>query len=221
MKRCLRLLLVCALLFGCNSQPIAGWAEASYKHLDRFKEFFMAGEEPLAEAHFQKAVAEIKKSGDLSALQKAYLTKYAVHLAVLKHFTGDEYLQVEAVAPIAENRNFFAFLRASPAAQVSAELLPRQYREFFAASLSGEAARRNSAVAKIEDPLSRLIAIGWLVSQDRHDEEILLLAEDTASRQGWKKALLAYLDRLTAHYLAKGETKKAEAVEGRIRLMAN
>jgi len=221
MKRYLRLLLVCALLFGCNAESLPAWTYASYSHLERFKQLAMTGEDTSAFAHFQKAISEIKKSGDLSALQKAYLTKYAVHLALLEPFAGDEYLQVEAVEPIAENRNFFAFLRASPRAQVSVELLPRQYREFFAACLSGEAARRNSAVAKIEDPLSRLIAIGWLVSQDRHDEEILLLAEDTASRQGWKKALLAYLDRLTAHYLAKGETKKAEAVEGRIRLMAN
>lgn len=221
MKRHIGIVLVCfcAFLFGCNSKPVPVWTERSYDHLKRFREYFMVGEDRVAEAHFQKAIDEIRKSGDFSILQRAYLTECAIHLAVLEPLGGDEYLQLEAVEPVAENRNFFSFLRASPAAQVSAELLPVQYREVFTVFSRGEVGKEYGAVAKIDDPLSRLIAIGWLVTQGRHGEEILLMAVDTASHQGWKKALLVYLDKLRVLYSAKNETRNADAVMERIRLI--
>ena len=50
-----------------------------------------------------------------------------------------------------------------------------------------------SALARIDDPQSRLIAAGVLFRQGRADPGVIALAIDTASAQGWRRALLAWL----------------------------
>jgi hypothetical protein len=219
MKRYIGLLLVPLFLFACSSQPVPDWTVASFRNLERFKALYLTGDDQIAEAHFQKAVQEIKKSGDISLLHRAYLTKYALHVAVLEPFGGDECRQIETVQPIAEDTNYCAFLAGVSPSQINATLLPGQYQDIVTTVKKGGSGELTHAVTKIKDPLSRLIAIGWLIKQERFGEDLLLIASDTASRQGWKKALLAYLDRLHTFYREKKEVKKADAVGQRIRLI--
>jgi hypothetical protein len=50
------------------------------------------------------------------------------------------------------------------------------------------------AVRSIEDPLSRLVAIGVLFQSGRASPTAIALAVDTASAQGWRRPLLAWLN---------------------------
>lgn len=209
---------IIAILAGCGSKNIPDWTYASFNQLESFKKSYLSGNERIAELHFYKATAEIKKSGDMEILARAYLMKYAVHVAVLEPFDDREYLTIEAVSPVARNRNFHSFLKGA-FDHVDVDLLPKQYEGFVKAFRGGKAENVTGEIAKIEDSLSRLITVGLLVTQGKYDEGNLKLAIDTASRNGWKKALVVYLERLQLFYEGKKEKDKAVSIQQRLQII--
>ena len=154
--------------------------------MENFKTDFLTGRAPIVtDMHFQKAVEEIKKSGDLDLLGKVWLTRMALQVAVLDEPEAGDYPKIEAAEPVPANRNFYLFLKGDAA--VDGALLPAQYRTFFAALNGGNAAETGAAVAKIDDPLSRLIAAGLAVRRHAENEALLQTAVETSSRNGWKR----------------------------------
>lgn len=220
MKRILCLFFLFLILGGCGSKPIPEWILAGNQQLESFKHHFLTGGPPVvAERHFQKAVEEIKKSGDLDLLGKAWLTRMAVQGAVLGTMEEGEYGKIAAARSVPANRNFYLFLTGDSAA-VDGALLPAQYRPFLKTLRGGDITSTEKAIAGMEkDPLSQLIAAGIAVRRHLENETILQTAVGAASRNGWKRALLAWLERLQAFYEATGDTAKAAAVRQRIDLM--
>ncbi len=220
MKRILCLLLLFLLLGGCSSKPTPGWIVVSNQQLETFKQHFLTGGQPdVTERHFRKAIEEIKKSGDLDLLGKAWLTRIALEIAVLKDVDKGEYENIAAAHPVPANRNFYRFLTGDPTA-VDGSLLPAQYRSFLKALQAGDTVNVEKAVAAMADnPLSQLIAAGISVRRHLENEAILLAAISTASRNGWKRTLLVWLERLRIFYAATGDTAKATAVRQRIDLI--
>jgi hypothetical protein len=220
MKKIVCLLFLFLLLGGCSSKPTPGWIVAGNQQLETFKQQFLTGGQPVVtERHFRKAVEEIKKSGDLDLLGKAWLTRMALEVAVLSEMEEAEYLKVAAAQPVPANRNFFLFLKGEKAS-VDRSLLPAQYRPFFDALRSGNTVKAEQTITAMEDdPLSRLIAAGIAVRFNLETEAILKAAVETASRNGWKRALLAWLERLRSFHEAAGDGAKADAVRQRIDLM--
>ena len=70
-------------------------------------------------------------------------------------------------------------------------LLPAQHRPIAASGLSGDAAV--TALQAIDDPLARLIAASVLFQGGRANPAAIALAVETASDQGWRRPLLAWL----------------------------
>jgi len=209
------------LLVGCgSSKPVPDWTDASFNQLDNYKKSYLSGKERIAEAYFNKAVDEIKSSGDLEILARAYLTKYAVHVAVLDAFDDREYMRIDAVEPILQNKNFYSFLKGA-FDNVDEKLLPQQYAGFLRAFQSGKKDDVAHEISKMDNPLSKLIALGLLVQKNKNDETDLKLAIDIASHNGWKKALLAYLFNLQSFYKTNNKPDKAAHVEERIQLIKN
>jgi hypothetical protein len=73
----------------------------------------------------------------------------------------------------------------------------------------------------MDNPLSKLIAVGLLVKKNKDDEIDLKLAIDIASQNGWKKALLTYLFKLQSFYKTNNKQDKAAQVEEKIQLIKN
>jgi hypothetical protein len=169
--------------------------------------------------HFKKAVEEIKKSGDLDLLGKVWLTRMALQVAVMDEPEDGDYPKIEAAQSVPANRNFYLFLKGDAAADGA--LLPAQYHTFLPALHGGNATEAGAAAAKIGDPLSRLIAAGLTIRRHPENEALLRTAVETASRNGWKRALLAWLKRLGAFYEASGEAAKAAAIRQRIDLITS
>ncbi len=142
----------------------------------------------------------------------------ALQIAVLREPDEDDYLKIDAVEDIPANRNYYRFLMGSAAA-VDPLLLPESYRPFWAALRNRDAAKATDAIIAINDPFSRLIASGLAVHQRLETEPILRIAVETSSRNGWKMALLVWLERLKCFHAAAGDAEKASAIQSRIDIM--
>jgi hypothetical protein len=220
MKKLICLIAFGVLFIGCGSKPAPEWTNAAFNQLDNYKKNYLMGKDQMAERHFSKAIEEIKKSGDLDMLATAYLTRNALQVAVLEVIDDREYLRIDATQPLPQNRSFHKFLKGD-LGRVEEKQLPGQYQDFFMAYRRGRLVDVTGELSKMEDPLSRLIAAGFLVQQDKCDEECLKITIDTASKNGWKKALLAYLERLQTFYETKKEMEKATIVRNKIELIKN
>jgi hypothetical protein len=212
------LFLFCLLFAGC-AQPIPAWIDAGHQQIETFKRDFLTGAQPLVtELHFKKGVEEIKKAGDLDRLGRAWLTRMALQAAALEPMEEGEYLRIEAAGPVAVNRNFNLFLKGELAA-VDVTLLPEQYREIPPALRGGNANEAVKKVTLIEDPLSRLIAAAVALRSHPQNESLLSAAVETASRNGWKRVLLAWLTRQAEYYDSAGDAARSALILQRIELM--
>ncbi|MCE5282805.1 MAG: hypothetical protein LLG93_11955 [Deltaproteobacteria bacterium] len=219
MKKVLCLVALLVWIGGCGgSRPAPAWFASGHQQLETFKTDFLTGRATLiVETHFQKAVEEIKKGGDLDLLGKAWLTRMALQRAVLEEMGEEEIRKIEAAQAVPANDNFHRFLAGDP--RTDASLLPAPYQPFLAALQGGNAQAAAAAVAGIDDPLSRLIAAGLALQGRLETEALLQRAVETASQNGWKRALLAWLKRLGSFYEASGEAAKAATVRQRIALI--
>jgi hypothetical protein len=219
MKKIVILLIIVISFSGCGgSKKTPGWVDNSYNQLENYKENYLSGKDRIAELQFNKAVDEIKKSGNLEILGRAYLTKYAVHVAVLEVFDEKEYLSIESLEAIPQNRTFYNFLKGS-FDKVDESLLPKQYNEVLKVFRKGTFEDAAHEISKMEDPLPKLIAAGLLIQKNIRNEAVLKIAIDTAAQNGWKKALLAYLEKLALFYETKKESEKAAHITQKILLL--
>ena len=91
-------------------------------------------------------------------------------------------------------------------------LLPPAQR---AVATAGNAA----SLAGIADPLSRLVAAGVLLQTGKASPAVITAATDTASAQGWRKPLMAWLLLQVQRAEAAGDTAAAEALRLRVRVV--
>jgi len=221
MKKILFVVCLILLFAGCGFSQKPPWLIKSSKGLETFEANFLSGAEPsVTEANFAVAVEEIKKSGDLNLLQKAWLTRMALQGAVLNEMEEGDYRQIAAAGQVPANENYYMFLKGN-ISELDIKLLPEQYREFSGALLKGDVLKTGKAIASMKDEhLSKLIAAGIAVRSGIESEAIIQAAVETASINGWKMALIAWMERLAAFHGAAGEAGKATEVWQRIELIA-
>jgi hypothetical protein len=86
-----------------------------------------------------------------------------------------------------------------------------------AAVAGGEAS--TATVQGIDDPLSRLIAVAVLFQAGKASPATLALAADTASAQGWRRPLLAWLEVLALRAERSGAVDEAQRLRRQILLV--
>ena len=212
MKRfCLALALV--LLAGCGNKPRApDWQINAHDTLDRYVKAYLSGTTRAQAAEFERARSELASTGQPALVARAELTRCAVRVASLVMDPCEGFERLRADSPPGERA--YADYLAGRIAPPEVALLPAQHRA--AASDTGGAA----AVKAIEDPLSRLIAAGVLFRTGRATPEVLTLAVDTASAQGWRRALLAWLGVQAARAEQAGAVEEALRLRRRMALAA-
>jgi hypothetical protein len=218
MKHFLLLATSLILLAGCGSKTIPDWTNAAFNQLESYKQSYLSGQLRVAEIHFNKATEEIRKSGNLDLLAKAYLTKCAVQTVAIEKIDDSAYLQIETLSPSPTNKTYHRFLRGD-FDQVSPNLLPEQYRSFFDTLRVVKTGDATDELLKMEDPLSRLIAASLAVQHNRCDERCFQVAIDSASKNGWKKPLLVYLEKLQSFYETNKDPEKASVIQKKIELI--
>ena len=218
MKKMLSIMVV-LFICACGSlMPVPDWKDKAGRYLAEYKTSFLAGRELSTEPHFAKATREIVAGNDMRLLAIAYLTKYALHTASLERFDDSEFLKIERLEPDAADMAYCRFLQGNFAA-VDVNALPSRYSGVLKAASRSDAALAAHEISAIGDPLSRLVAAGVWVNHMPFDETILQTAIDTASANGWRRPLWAYLEKLHTFYLEDGNQSKARAVQNRLELL--
>jgi hypothetical protein len=208
--------LLAALLAACSSAPPSpGWQGNAKSALDRAVAAYLVGDTRVANAEFDLARRELASTGRADQVALAELTRCAARVASLDvgPCEGFEKLRPDATAA----QRAYADYLANRAQAADVALLPEQHRAFAASGLSGDAA--TSALRAVNDPLARLVATGVLFQGGRATPAAVALAADTASTQGWRRPLLAWLGVQLALAEKAGDSASADSLRRRIELV--
>ena len=199
--------LIIVLLAGCASRPLPpDWQANAKGALDAATDDYLKGHGAAAEAQFREARGETAATGRAERVIQVELVRCAAQAASLVFEACPGYAALAPDATPAQ-RAYAAYL-AGQWQGLDASLLPPQHRAVLG----------SGALSEIADPLSRLVAAGALFKAGRMTPEGIVIASDTASEQGWRRPLLAWLGVQAQRLEAGGDTAALEALRRRIAL---
>ncbi|WP_126444459.1 hypothetical protein [Sulfuricystis multivorans] len=206
MKSLLALLL---LLAGCASAPaVPDWRVNAHAALGNYTAAYFAGRERVARLELARARAEVARTGEASQMARVELVACALEVASLAATQCPAFQVLEQDADAAARA--YADYLAGRWERLDAALLPPAQQ--------GVPASRDAlaTLSAIEDPLSRLVAAALLLRAGRLPPAGIDLAIDTASQQGWRRPLLAWLSFARDRCKAAGDAACAAARQRRI-----
>lgn len=200
-----------AVLAGCAGKPPApDWQLNAYSASDRAVQAYLDGRQRVESAEFARARSEIARTGDAAQLARLELLRCAAQVASLDLAPCTRFDALAQDATPAE-RAYARYLagRADPA---DVALLPQAQQAAARAGPEQTAA----VIAGQSDPLAQLVAAGARFARGQASPQLVQLAVDTASRQGWRRPLLAWLG--VQEKLAEGRGDEPEAARLRRRM---
>lgn len=213
----LRLTLAIATLAGmatcASSPPPAEWQLSAQGALREAVQAYLTGNDRVANAEFTRARADIASTGRIDLLARAELVRCAARVAsvVVEPCTAYQAIASDAAAP---ERAYAAYIAGQWQA-LDAAALPAQHRAVVSGSTPV------AALQAVEDPLARLVAAGALLQAGRLPPEGFAVAADTASAQGWRRPLLAWLGLQAKRARDAGQADEAARLQRRIDLIAS
>ncbi len=213
MKRLLAFAIAAALLAGCGSKPRApDWQMDAHDSLERYVSAYMSGNARVEAVEFERARQALEATGQPGLVARAELTRCALRVASLVVEACDGFERLRADAPAAERA--YADYLAGRIAPPDVALLPAQHRAVAAGQNDAAAAQA------IGDPLSRLVAAGVLFRTGRASPPVLATAAETASAQGWRRPLLAWLGVQAQRAEQAGAVEEAQRLRRRMGIAA-
>jgi hypothetical protein len=213
MKRVLATITVFLLLAGCGNKPRQpDWLVNADSAQERFERAYLSGRDRVAASEFTRFRTEVASTAQPALAARAELTRCAVRVASLDFApcTGFEPLRRDAT----DAERAYADFLAGTLAPENAKQLPQEYRG-VAGGQGGAAALKG-----IKNPLSKVIAAGVLLRTEKADPEVLQAATDTASEQGWRRAVMAWLGAQAMRAEKAGATEEAARLRRRIQIAA-
>lgn len=219
MTALLRTLAVSTLavaLAACSSgPPVPDWQMNAHSAQQRSISAYLSGKDGVAQAELARARLEVGSTGKVALALRIELAACAAQVAALvfEPCPGVERLRADASAAD------LAYLDYLSGQRTEAPLLPEQHRATAAALAAGNDLAASAAVAAIADPLSRLVAAGAVLRAGHAAPAVLTVAVETASDQGWRKPLLAWLQAQALRAEKAGDAQAAAQVRRRIALV--
>ena len=208
------LALAAGLLIACSSQPPApDWQLNARGAAARAVSAWLSGVSRTPEADWQRAWSEVSRTADPAQAARLALLRCAAESAALVWDGCPAYAPLAVDAAPAEQA--YARYLAGSATAADAPRLPEAQRALVAAAGPGAAA----ALALVADPLSRLVAAGVLLRRGQADAPVVALAVDTASAQGWRRPLLAWLGVQRRLAEAAGDALLLARIDRRLALL--
>ena len=201
-------------LAACSSQPPApDWALAAESATQKATAAYLQGQQRVEALQWQKARDAVASTGQPALAAKVELMRCAAQVASLE---WDDCPAYEALAQDAakEDQAYARYLQGRPQ-PADIELLPEAQRAV--ARQLGSAG--DAAPVEIKDSLSSLVAAGVQLRSGRASPALLQQAVDTASAQGWRRPLMAWLLLQLKSEQQAGNSDKAAQLERRLKLL--
>ena len=209
--------LALATLTACaGGPPTPDWQANAKAAMDQATAAYLAGDSAAEARAFERAREQIARTGRPELLARAELMRCAAHVAslVFEPCQGFERLRNDAALP---ERAYADHLAARVLSRQDIERLPATQQAVASAVAGGEAS--TASVQGIDDPLSRLIAAALLFQAGKASPATITLAADTASAQGWRRPLLAWLEVLALRAERAGAVDEAQRLRRQILLV--
>jgi hypothetical protein len=210
--RFVALIALLGLLAACGSKPRQpDWLVNADGSQDRFERAWLEGQDKVAATEFQRFRDQVASTAQPALVARAELTRCAVRVASL------DFSPCEGFEPLREDagdaERAYADFLAGTLAPEQAKALPEDYRGIAG---GGGAAQ----LEKIKNPLSRVIAAGVLLRTGKADPKVLEIAAGTASDQGWRRAVLAWLGAQAMLAEKNGDREAAARLRRRMEIAA-
>jgi hypothetical protein len=194
--------LISLLLTACaGGPPPAHWKSAAHAGLERYGQAWLTGESKRAEIALAETRQAVASTGRLDLAARVEISRCAYQTAALVF----DCTALNAADANAEDRAYAAFLQGD-FSRNNAERLAPHYRALVTAP--HPEARVHASLA-IANPASRLIAAAVLFRRHEANPALIANAIDTASAQGWRRPLLAWLKIAEQRALARGDSANA------------
>ena len=200
-----------ALAASSSGPPVPDWKMNAQSSIERFEAAYLNGSALVEQTEFQRARAQVGSTGKIDLIARVELLRCATRVAslVFEDCTGFEALRADATPA---DRAYADYL-AGKVQQADIALLPEAQRAVAAASSDTAA---STAVAAVTDPLSQLVAAGVLLRASRATPALLDTAVSTASDQGWRRPLLAWLGVQRLRAEQAGDQQAAQRIGRRM-----
>ncbi|TAM39209.1 MAG: hypothetical protein EPN61_12665 [Burkholderiaceae bacterium] len=208
------LIALAALLLGaCAGGPkTPDWQMNAHDSMQRAIVAYLSGDARGEVLEFAKARSEIASTGRPDLVARAELLRCAARVASLVFEPCARFEKLREDAPAAE-RAYADYLSARVRAQDVA-LLPAPQQV-----VAGKP--DVVALGRISDPLSQLVAAGVVFERGQAGPAVMALAVQTASAQGWRRPLLAWLTVQARAAEQGGDGAEAARLRRRIDLVQN
>ncbi len=208
-------LVLAAALAACSSGPTPpDWQLQARPAIEAAIRMDLDGDTAGAKREFERGRALLARTGSPALVGRAELMRCAARVASLDFAACDGFERWRADAPPAEQA-YADHLAGRVLEPARIALLPDAQR----AVATAIAAKTPVVVQGIEDPQSRVIAAALLLRARLADPATLALAADTASAQGWRRPLLAWLEALAYRAEQAGAADEAQRLRRRIELV--
>jgi hypothetical protein len=199
-------LLFAMVLAGCASKPQPpAWQPNAHSALDAYTDAWLHGDSAAADAEFTRARRATASTGRFENVAQAELVRCAARVAALV-YDCPGYAALAGDATPAQQA-YAAYLQGLWQG-LNAALLPEQHRGVVT----------GGTLAGVQDPLARLVAAGALLKAGRIAPGDIAQAVDTASNQGWRRPLLAWLGVQEQRAQAAGDSAAVQQIQRRIAL---
>jgi len=205
------LALAGALLLGaCTSGPRPpDWQIEAKDAMERSVAAYLEGDSRVENAELARARSQFSRTGRADWLATAELLHCASRVASLVFEPCASFVPLRPDA--LESQRAYADYLSGQISPAHIALLPEAQR----AAAAGNA----HALAGIADPLAQLVAAGALLQSGKASPAVIALAIDTASTQGWRRPLLAWLGVQLQRAEQAGDAQQAARLHRRLDLV--
>lgn len=212
MKRLRRMILLLAAataLCACTTGPkVPDWSIEMVGHAERATEAWLNGDARVARRELELARAQAARTGRPQLVARVELGHCAARVASLDF---DPCQPFDALQPdIDAVEQAYAHYLYGDVTAAERALLPAWHQAIAAGG---------DAMVAIDDPLGRLVAAGVLLRRGRASPQVVALAAETASQQGWRRPLLAWLGVQARLADARGDAAEAARLRRRMNLV--
>lgn len=212
----LQIALSVCLLVACSSGPKApDWQIEAKGAMDRSVAAYLQGNARIEIAELARARAQLSSTGRADRVAGAELLHCAARVASLVFEPCADFERLRGDATEAQ-RAYADYLSGQQITTSQIALLPP-----FQQAAAARTAEDGKPLQGIDDPLSLLVAAGVLLESGKANPATIAQAVDSASSQGWRRPLLAWLGVQAQRATQAGQIAEAERVLRRIKLVQN